>query len=172
MRPFGTALAALALALTTPPARAQEMDFGGEEAASPAAEVSAAASAPAFVPPPPIWVVQRAYVLRARRFELIPRFGFSLNDQFVSHYGFGGQLNWYITEVLAIGIEGQWFFWNPESDTNYFTSRSFRVSVPINEYWMGFYLNFQYVPMYGKFAMFMKSHHCLMDRLRQNQFFI
>ena len=104
--------------------------------------------------PPEVWAVQRVYALRYRRFELTPRFGFSMNDQFVSHYGFGAQFNWYITEVLAIGLEGQWYFYNPESDINYHTSRSFRVVVPINEYWMGWYLNFQYVPMYGKFAVF------------------
>jgi len=103
---------------------------------------------------PEVWAVQRAYALRYRRFELLPRFGFSMNDQFVSHFAFGGELNWYVTDVLAVGIEGQWYYWNPESNVNYYTSRSFRVSVPINEYWMGWYLNFHYVPLYGKFAVF------------------
>jgi outer membrane beta-barrel protein len=106
------------------------------------------------LPPPSLWAVQRIYALRNRRFELTPRFSFSMNDQFVSHIGFGGLFNWYITDVLAIGIEGIWFFTNRESDINYYTSRSFRVTVPINEYWMGWYLNFTYVPMYGKFALF------------------
>ncbi len=106
------------------------------------------------IPPPSVWAVQRIYALRNRRFELVPRFSFSMNDQFISHYGFGGLLNWYITDVLAIGIEGIWFFGNRESDINYYTSRSFRVSIPINEYWMGWYLNFTYVPIYGKFAVF------------------
>lgn len=106
------------------------------------------------LPPPDLWAVQRIYALRNRRFELLPRFSFSMNDQFVSHIGFGGMFNWYITDVLAIGIEGIWFFSNNESNTNFYTSRSFRVTVPINEYWMGWYLNFSYVPMYGKFALF------------------
>jgi len=109
---------------------------------------------PPDLPPPEVWAVQRIYALRNRRFELVPRFSFSMNDQFVSHYGFGGLFNWYITDVLALGLEGIWFYGNRESNINYYTSRSFRVTVPVNDYWMGWYLNFTYVPMYGKFAVF------------------
>jgi outer membrane beta-barrel protein len=127
--------------------------IGGEEEAQPTA--APATNEPRVqLPPPDLWAVQRIYALRNRRFELLPRFSFSMNDQFVSHIGFGGMFNWYITDVLAIGIEGIWFFNNTESNTNFYTSRSFRVTVPINEYWMGWYLNFTYVPMYGKFALF------------------
>jgi outer membrane beta-barrel protein len=103
---------------------------------------------------PEIWAVQRAYALRYRRWEIIPRLGFSMNDQFVRHYSLDGQLNWYITDVLALGLEAKWYYLNPESDVNYYTQRSFRVSVPINEYLLGIFLNFSYVPIYGKFAIF------------------
>lgn len=128
-------------------------DIGGEE--EPTTTAAPETGEPRVqLPPPDIWAVQRIYALRHRRFELLPRFSFSMNDQFVSHIGFGGMFNWYITDVLAIGLEGVWFFSNTESNTNFYTSRSFRVTVPINEYWMGWYLNFSYVPMYGKFALF------------------
>ncbi len=128
--------------------------IAGEEE-EPEPEVAPETEGPAAdLEPPEIVAVQRVYALRYRRWEIVPRVGFSMNDQFVSHYSFGGQLNWYITDVLALGLEAKWFYLNTESDVNYFTQRSFRVSVPINEYLIGISLNFSYVPIYGKFAIF------------------
>lgn len=129
-------------------------DIAGETETSSEDDLASGDEEQVDLPPPEVWAVQRVYALRNRRFELVPRFGFSMNDQFVNHWSFGGELNWYITDVLAIGIEGMWFYGNFETDINYYTSRSFRVSIPINEYWMGWYLNFSYVPIYGKFAIF------------------
>jgi outer membrane beta-barrel protein len=128
----------------------EEQQPGAPEAVPETAEGGAAAS----LEPPEVWAVQRVYALRYRRWEIIPRFGFSMNDQFVTHYSFDGQVNWYITDVLALGLEVKWFYLNTESDVNYYTQRSFRVSVPISEYLIGLYLNFSYVPIYGKFAIF------------------
>lgn len=147
------------------PAAAEEEGGGGgsdflsgigeeEEEAGVTQEVPESTGSSADLEPPEVWAVQRVYALRYRRWEIVPRFGFSMNDQFVTHYSFDGQLNWYITDVLALGLEVKWFYQNPESDVNFYTQRSFRVSVPINEYLLGIYLNFSYVPIYGKFAIF------------------
>ena len=51
-----------------------------------------------------IYAVQQIYALRTRRFELQPYWSVSLNDQFVTHTGPGLAANYYITNVLAIGL--------------------------------------------------------------------
>ena len=102
-----------------------------------------------------IYAVQQIYALRVRRFELNPYWGFTYNDQFVSHPGPGLAINYYITNVLAIGVNGNYYRWfNVDSEFNAQVRRSARVAVPLNEYDWSAALNFTYVPAYGKFAGF------------------
>lgn len=102
-----------------------------------------------------IYAVQQIFALRVRRFELNPYWGFTFNDQFVSHPGPGLALNYYITNVLAIGVNGNYYRWfNIDSEFNAQVRRSTRVAVPLNEYDWSAALNFTYVPAYGKFAGF------------------
>lgn len=102
-----------------------------------------------------IYAMQQIFALRVRRFELSPYWGFSLNDQFVGHPGPGLALNYYITNVLAIGVNGNYFgLFNVDSKFNAQVRRSARVAVPLTEYNWGANLNFTYVPAYGKFAGF------------------
>jgi outer membrane beta-barrel protein len=62
-------------------------------------------------------------------------------------------LNWYITNVLAVGVNGTIYAGlNSNSSFNYQTTRAARVSEPISEYQWNANFNFQYVPAYGKFA--------------------
>ncbi len=105
--------------------------------------------------PEEIYAVQQIYALKYHRFELQPYWSFSLNDQFVSHPGPGLAANYYITNVLAIGINGTYYGGlNVDSDFNFQNRRSARIGVPINEYLVNGNLNFTYVPVYGKFAGF------------------
>ncbi len=102
-----------------------------------------------------VYAVQQIYALRRGRFELNPYWSFSLNDQFVSHPGPGLALNYYLTNVLAIGINGTYHQpFNGDSDFNFENRRATRLAVPLNEYFGAAALNFTYVPMYGKFAGF------------------
>src|SRR6478609_1171264 len=102
-----------------------------------------------------IFAVQQAYALRVRRFELQAGWSQSLNDQFVSHPAPNLALNYYITNVLAIGINGQYYApFNLDKDFNAQVRRAARVAVPLTEYQWGAALNFTYVPAYGKFAGF------------------
>jgi outer membrane beta-barrel protein len=102
-----------------------------------------------------VYAVEQQYVMKAQRFEIQPYFGFTLNDQFVSHNGPGLALNYYITQVLSVGVEGNFYQGlNQDSDFNFQNRRSARVAVPLNEYQAAGSLNFTYVPMYGKFAGF------------------
>jgi outer membrane beta-barrel protein len=103
-----------------------------------------------------IYAVQQQYVIKAHRLELMPYWNLSdLNDQFVSHTGPGLALNYYITQVLAVGLNGTWYGGlNVDSDFNFQNRRAARIAVPLNQYQLSADLNFTYVPMYGKFAGF------------------
>ncbi len=100
-----------------------------------------------------IFAVQQAYALRVRRLELQLGWSVSMNDQFVSHPAPVLALNYYITNVLAIGINGEYYL-NNDKEFNAQVRRSARVAVPLTEYQWAAALNFTYVPAYGKFAGF------------------
>jgi len=102
-----------------------------------------------------VYAVQQQYVIKAQRFEIQPYFAFTLNDQFVTHDAPGIALNYYITQVLAVGVNGAWYgSLNADSDFNFQNRRAARIAVPLNDYQLSGDLNFTYVPMYGKFAGF------------------
>lgn len=103
----------------------------------------------------PLYAVQQIFVLRVNRFELNPYWGFTLNDQFVAHPGPGLALNYWITNVLAVGVNGNYYEpFNQDSDFNFQTRRAARIGVPLTEYQWGAALNFTYAPVLGKFAGF------------------
>ncbi|MGF1469697.1 MAG: outer membrane beta-barrel domain-containing protein [Sandaracinaceae bacterium] len=102
-----------------------------------------------------IFAVQRLYALRINRVELIPSVAFSLNAPFVSRTAVSLGLNYWFTNVLAIGANFLWYDGlESETNLNFLVRRSTRLAVPINEYQFGTHLNFTYVPLYGKFAAF------------------
>ncbi|MCU0685046.1 MAG: outer membrane beta-barrel domain-containing protein [Polyangiaceae bacterium] len=105
--------------------------------------------------PAPMYAVQQIYALRARRLEINPYWSFTLNDQFVSHNGPGLSLNYYLTNVFAVGANFNLYSGlNQASDFNSQARRAARVAVPLTEYDWSAGLNFTYVPVYGKFAGF------------------
>ena len=102
-----------------------------------------------------VYAVQQVFFLRRGRFEINPYWAFSLNDQFVSHPGPGLAVNYYLTNVLAIGISGAYYQpFNGDSDFNFQNRRATRIAVPLNDYQMAATADFTYVPMYGKFQGF------------------
>jgi outer membrane beta-barrel protein len=105
-----------------------------------------------------IYAVQRMYVLRNGRFELIPSLAQTVNDPYVTHPALSAGLNYWVTNVLAVGANFLWYQGlESESALNFSVRRSTRLAVPITEYQLGAHLNFTYVPMYGKFEMFNSS---------------
>jgi outer membrane beta-barrel protein len=102
-----------------------------------------------------MYAVQQIYALRYHRFEVNPYFSLTMNDQFVQHPGPGLALNFYILNVLAVGVNGNFYQGlNSISSFNLQTSRAARVGEPINEYQWNANANITYVPAYGKFAGF------------------
>ena len=105
-----------------------------------------------------VYAVQQIYALRLNRVEFAPSASFTLNDPYIAHPAAGVALNYWFTNVLALGVNFNWFQWGPpqnrESDLNFFVRRSTRLGIPVNEWQLGAYLNFTYVPFYGKFAVF------------------
>jgi outer membrane beta-barrel protein len=102
-----------------------------------------------------ILAVQQRFIIKKRRFEFQPFWGVTLNDQFVRHPGIGLGVNYYITEVMAIGINGQYYGeFNVDSDFNAEVRRAARVGVPLTEYQWAAAFNFTYVPANGKFSGF------------------
>lgn len=102
-----------------------------------------------------IYAVQQIYALRLNRVELSPSYSATLNDPFISHNGVGLGLNYWFTNVLAVGANFIWYQGlESDSDINFQVRRSTRLAVPVNQYQLGAHLAFTYVPIYGKFAMF------------------
>lgn len=102
-----------------------------------------------------IVVIPRKPIMKSHRVELFPYFGVTMNDNLIQHWTIGGEVNYFLTDILAIGVLGQYYFKNvldEEFDTRYHFGR-----VPsLNKYKYTVALNFSYVPMYGKFALFNK----------------
>lgn len=103
-----------------------------------------------------ILVVIRKPFLKVRRYELMPFVGTTMNDNMLRHYTAGAQLNYYLTDVLALGLEGQ-LFYRQNREPFDLIGRQARRLPTVNEYDWSAALNFHYVPVYGKFAILDKK---------------
>ncbi len=151
------------------PVDPNEIDMGVDEPAKPndlESDMAAADKANAAVVSGPIrktplsWsdiiTVVRKPFLKVRRTELYPFVGTTMNDNMVRHYTVGGELAYYLTDVLAIGVEGMYYqraFREPFD----LVARQARRLPTVNEYKWSAALNFHYVPVYGKFAILDKK---------------
>jgi outer membrane beta-barrel protein len=105
-----------------------------------------------------VYAVQQIYALRKNRLEVAGSFGFTLNDPFVNHPSVGGAVNYWVTNVLAVGGNFNWYQgFESESEVNFHVRRATRLATRPTNYQVGFWGNFTYVPFYGKFAMFNKN---------------
>jgi outer membrane beta-barrel protein len=100
-----------------------------------------------------IRVIQRRPFLRNQRFEVAPFIGTNINDPLVTHFVAGGNLNYHITEVMAVGINGAYSL---GSETGLFDEviQDYELFPEVAQVqWYGL-VHFQYVPLYGKLALF------------------
>ena len=111
-----------------------------------------------------IYAVQQIYALRLNRFELAPSAAFTLNDPYLKRYGLGMAMNYWFTNVLAVGLNFIWYDWCNEkrrpcspldrgTDLVDRVADQFRLGVPVNDWQFGLWANFTYVPFYGKFKV-------------------
>ena len=103
-----------------------------------------------------IVVVPRKAFLKGGRFEFAPFTGVSVNDILVRHYVFGLDLNFFLTDVLWVGLQGQYFVKSLTEREDLVGLQYNRIPT-LNHYLYGGSLNFGYVPVYGKFAWFNKG---------------
>jgi outer membrane beta-barrel protein len=103
-----------------------------------------------------ISVVQRQRFLKKKRFELQPQVGITVNDPFVRHVTVGAELNYWLTNRMAIGITGTAFIGNK---TSRYTNIRFQESVLLtaNKTLWQASVNFLYNPFYGKIAVFNRA---------------
>lgn len=100
-----------------------------------------------------IVVVPRKGFLKGGRLELAPFTGITLNDVLIRHYTLGADLNFYLTDVLSVGLQGQYFLKERSERDSLVRLQYNRIST-LNKYKYAAALNFGYVPGYGKFALF------------------
>jgi len=99
-----------------------------------------------------IIVVIRKPFLKVRRTELLPFVGTTMNDNMIRHYTVGGELAYYLTDVLAVGVEGMAYVHAFQEPFD-LVARQARRLPTVNEYNWSAALDFHYVPVYGKFAI-------------------
>jgi outer membrane beta-barrel protein len=102
-----------------------------------------------------IVVVPRKAFLKKSRLEIAPFAGITLNDPLIRHYSFGGDLNYYITDVLSVGAEGQYFI-KELSERESLVGLQYYLVPTLNKLKYHYALAFGYVPGYGKFGLFNK----------------
>lgn len=99
-----------------------------------------------------IVVVVRKPFLKSHRTELLPFVGTTMNDNMIRHYTVGGELAYYLTDVLAVGVEGMYYVHSFREPYD-LVARQARRLPTINQYNWSAALDFHYVPVYGKFAI-------------------
>jgi outer membrane beta-barrel protein len=103
-----------------------------------------------------IVVVKRKPFLKMSRLELKPSIGITLNDNMIQHYMGNAALTYWLTDVLGVGVEGQ-YFQQQLLEPYDLIGRQYRRLPTLNKYNWGGALNFHYVPIYAKFAMFNRA---------------
>jgi outer membrane beta-barrel protein len=100
-------------------------------------------------------VVPRKAFLKGGRVELSPFAGVSLNDVLIRHFAFGGELNYYLSDVLSLGLQGQYFI-KQRTDRESTVGLQYNRVAALNQYKFAGALDLGYTPGYGKFTLFNK----------------
>jgi outer membrane beta-barrel protein len=103
-----------------------------------------------------IVVVPRKAFLKGKRFELAPLAGVTVNDNLIRHYMFGVDINFFLTDALWAGVQGQYFVKQLSSQAE-LVGLQFNRTSTMNRLLYGASFNMGYVPVYGKFAWFNRS---------------
>jgi len=79
-----------------------------------------------------------------------------VNDNLIRHYAFGGSITYFLSDALSVGVEGQYYIkaLSPTADN---VGLQYNRIPTLNRYLYSGALDFGYVPIYGKFALFNKQ---------------
>ena len=88
-----------------------------------------------------IVVVPRKAFLKGGRFEFQPFAGISVNDSLIRHYVLGLDLNYFLTDVFWIGLQGQYFI-HQLTNQEELVGSEYNRAPTLNEYLFGGALNF------------------------------
>jgi outer membrane beta-barrel protein len=119
-------------------------------------DAKAGAKAPSTLSWQDIVVVERKDFIKSGRLELVPFTGVSVNDNLIRHYAFGLDLNYFLSDALWVGLQGQYFI-KALSDREELIGLQYNRITSLNRYLYSAAFNLGYVPVYGKFALFNKS---------------
>lgn len=103
-----------------------------------------------------ITVVQRQRMLKKKRFEIQPQIGLSINDPYVRHYTLGLDLNYWITNRLAIGVTGTGLIGARTARYDNIRSQLGLLLTANQTLWQAS-VNLVYNPFYGKIAIFNRA---------------
>jgi outer membrane beta-barrel protein len=103
-----------------------------------------------------IVTVIRKPFLKVRRTAFRPMFATTMNDNMLRHFGLGGELSYFLSDNLAVGLEGQYYIKQNREPFD-LVARQARRLPTVNKYNFSAALNFHYVPVYGKFAVLDKK---------------
>lgn len=130
----------------TQPGKVEEDVGGGKAAARPTSTLS--------------WndivVVPRKAFIKSGRLQLKPFTGITVNDNLIRHYVFGGDIDYFLSDALWVGLQGLYYIKQLTNEEELLGSEYNRAPT-LNEYKYAGSLHFGYVPIYGKFALFNRS---------------
>ncbi len=103
-----------------------------------------------------ITVVQRQRMLKKKRFELAPQFGLTINDPYVRHYTIGLDLNYWLSNRMALGLTGTGFIGDRTARYENIRFQEGLLLTANRTLWQAS-LNFTYNPFYGKISIFNRA---------------
>jgi outer membrane beta-barrel protein len=90
---------------------------------------------------------------KKRRIELMPQVGLTINDPFVRHWAAGAEINFWLNNRMALGINGTAFFGAKTSQYDRIRFQEGLLLTANKTLWQAS-LDYQYEPFYGKIALF------------------
>jgi outer membrane beta-barrel protein len=90
---------------------------------------------------------------KKRRIELMPQVGLTINDPYVRHWAAGAEINFWLTNRMALGINGTAFFGAKTAQYDRIRFQEGLLLTANKTLWQAS-VDFQYEPIYGKIALF------------------
>lgn len=90
---------------------------------------------------------------KKRRIELMPQVGLTINDPYIRHWAAGAEINFWLTNRMAIGLNGTAFFGARTSQYDRIRFQEGMLLTANKTLWQAS-LDYLYEPIYGKIALF------------------